>query len=43
MYKPKASILKAKQLKELKLKKELKTVTKFAKKNIGKYYKIVVR
>ena len=32
MYRPKASILKVKQLKELKLKKELKTVTKFAKK-----------
>ena len=41
MHKPKAGILKAKQLKELKLKKKLKIVTKFVKRNIGKYYKIV--
>ena len=32
MYKPKASILKARQLKKLKLKKELKAVTKFIEK-----------
>ena len=43
MYRPKANILKAKQLKELKLKKELKVVIKFAKKNIKKYYKIAAR
>ena len=43
MYRPKASILKAKQLKKLKLKKKLKVVTRFAKKNIGKYYKIITR
>ena len=43
MYRPKAGILKAKQLKELKLKEKLKAVTKFAEKNIGKYYKIVAR
>ena len=43
MYRPKASILKAKQLKKLKLKKKLKVVTRFAKKYIGKYYKIVAR
>ena len=43
MYKPRVGILKAKQLKELKLKKELKAVTKFAKKNIGKCYKIVAK
>ena len=43
MYRPKAGTLKAKQLKELKLKEELKVVTKFAKKNIGKYYKIIAR
>ena len=43
MYKPKASILKAKQLKKLKLKKEFKIITKFAKKNIGKCYKIVAK
>ena len=41
MHKPKVNILKAKQLKELKLKKKLKIVTKFIKKNIGKYYKII--
>ena len=43
MYKPKAGILKAKQLKELKLKEELKAVTKFTERNIGKYYKIVIK
>ena len=43
IYRPKASTLKIKWLKELKLKKKLKIVTKFAKKNIGKYYKIVTR
>ena len=43
MYRLKAGILKAKQLKELKLKKKIKIVTKFAKKNIGKYYKIVAK
>ena len=43
MYKPKANILKAKWLKKLKLKKKLKTGTKFIKKNIKKYYKIVTR
>ena len=32
MYRPKVGILKAKQLKELKLEKEFKTVTKFIKK-----------
>ena len=43
MYRPKAGILKAKQLKELKLKKEFKVVIKFVKKNIRKCYKIVAR
>ena len=43
MYKPKAGILKAKQLKELKLKKKLKVVIRFIKRNIGKYYKIVAK
>ena len=43
MYKPKVGILRAKQLKELKLKEELKVVTKFIKKNIGKYYKIIAK
>ena len=42
-YKPKTSILKTKQLEELKLEKEFKIVTKFAKKNIGKYYEIVAK
>ena len=41
MYRPRASTLKAKWLKELKLKKELRAVTKFTERNIGKYYKIV--
>ena len=36
-------ILRAKQLKELKLKKELKAVTKFVGKNIGKCYKTAAR
>ena len=41
MYRPRAGILRAKQLKEFKLKEKLKTVIKFVEKNIGKYYKIV--
>ena len=43
MYRPKVGILKVKWLKELKLKKKLKIVTRFIKKNIGKYYKIVAK
>ena len=43
MHRPKVGILKAKWLKELKLKKEFKVVTKFVEKNIGKCYKIVAR
>ena len=43
MYRPKVGILKAKQLKELKLKEELKVITRFIKKNIGKYYKIITK
>ena len=43
MYRPKAGILKAKWLKELKSEKKLKAVTRFAKKNIGKYYKIIAK
>ena len=43
IYRPKAGILKAKQLKKLKLKEELKAVTKFIKKNIKKCYKTVAR
>ena len=41
IYRPKAGILRAKWLKELKLKKELRVVTRFTEKNIKKYYKIV--
>ena len=41
MYRPRAGILRAKQLKELKLKEKFKVITKFAKKNIGKCYKII--
>ena len=43
MYRPKAGTLRAKQLKELKLKKKFKAVTKFTKRNIGKCYKIVAK
>ena len=43
IYRPKASILRTKQLKEFKLKEEFKAVTRFIEKNIGKYYKIVAR
>ena len=41
MYRPKVGILRAKWLKELKLKKKLKAVTRFAERNIEKYYKII--
>ena len=40
-YRPKTGILRAKWLKELKLKEKFKAVTKFIKKNIRKCYKIV--
>ena len=43
IYRPKAGILKAKQLKELKSEKKFKAVTRFAERNIKKYYKIVAR
>ena len=43
MYRPRAGILKVKQLKKLKLKKKLKAVTKFTEKNIGKCYKIAAK
>ena len=43
MHRPKVNILRAKQLKELKLKEEFKTVIKFIEKNIRKCYKIVTR
>jgi hypothetical protein len=38
IYRPKAGILRAKWLEELKSKKELKVTTKFAKRDIGKCY-----
>ena len=41
MYRPKVGILKIKWLKELKLKKEFKAVTRFIERNIGKCYKII--
>ena len=41
MHRPKASILKAKQLEEFKLKKEFRAVTRFVERNIEKCYKIV--
>ena len=43
MHRLRAGILKAKQLKELKLEKELKVVIRFTEKNIGKCYKIVAK
>ena len=43
MYRPRVGILKAKWLKKLKLEKKFKAVTKFIKKNIGKYYKTVAK
>ena len=42
-HRPKAGTLRAKQLEELKLKEELKAATRFAKRNIGKYYKTVAK
>ena len=43
IYRPKVGILRVKQLKKFKLREELKVVTKFVKRNIGKYYKIAAR
>ena len=43
MYRLRVSTLKAKQLKELKLKKEFRVIIRFAEKNIKKYYKIVAK
>ena len=43
MYRPRASTLKAKWLKKLKIKEKLKVVTKFVKRNIGKCYKIAAK
>ena len=41
MYRPRAGILRVKQLEELKLKEKLKVATRFIEKNIRKCYKIV--
>ena len=43
MYRPRINILRAKWLKELKLKEELKVVTKFVERNLGKCYKIAAK
>ena len=43
MHRLKIGTLKIKQLKELKLKKKLKIITRFIEKNIRKYYKIVTK
>ena len=43
MYRPKVGIPRAKWLKELKLKEELKAVTRFTERNIGKCYKIAAK
>ena len=43
IYRPKVGTSRAKQLEELKLEKELRAVTKFAERNIGKYYKTAAR
>ena len=43
MYRPKTGTPRAKQLKELKLEKELRVIIRFTKKNIGKCYKIAAR
>ena len=41
MYRPRAGTLRAKWLEELELEEELKAVTRFVERNIGKYYEIV--
>ena len=43
IYRLRVDILRVKQLKKLKLKKEFKIITRFAKKYIGKYYKTVIK
>ena len=43
MYRPKAGILRTKWLKKLKLKKNLKAITRFTKTYIKKCYKIVAK
>ena len=43
IYRPKAGIPKAKQLKEFKQEEDLKTATRFIKRNIKKCYKTVVK
>ena len=43
MYRPKTGIPKAKQLAKLKLKEELRAITRFTEKNIGKCYKTAAK
>ena len=43
MHRPKAGTLRVKWLKELKLKKKFKAVTKFIKRNIEKCYKTAAK
>ena len=42
MYRPRAGTPRAKQLEEFKQEEDFKAVTRFAKRNIGKYHKTVV-
>ena len=42
IYRPRVGIPRAKQLEEFKQEKNLRVVTKFTEKNIGKCHKIVV-
>ena len=42
IYRPRAGIPKAKQLEEFKQEENFKAATKFAERNIGKYYKMAV-
>ena len=41
-YRPRAGILRAKQLEEFKQEEDFKAATRFTEKNIGKYYKTAV-
>ena len=43
IYRPRAGILRAKQLEEFKQEEDFKAATKFTERNIGECYKIVVR
>ena len=43
IYKPRVGTPRVKQLEEFKQEEDLKAVTKFTEKNIGKYHKTVIR